>query len=865
MRVDCFQCGAAYMIPDQAVGPGGARVECPKCGHQETVRPGGAAPGAPAAAPPAAGPASAASTAPEDIFDFGGGAPASPAAEPGGALSFEGDDDPFASLDLGGTPAAPAPAPAPAAPPPDAGLALGAVALKSARPDELAANTPKGYRIKKHDGSIWGPYEFEELKEMAATGSLAPGDQIAKDADEFRLISQYPECAPLLQTAASNFKVRTAAASFQQPKRQIPWVIIGVLGLIALGVAGVMVQAYSPGALGGVGRLFEPVAKFIVERPPPLPPNPVEDDLANFRLEVVDAGGGATQNLDAARKHMAVDTLTGYGEADADLKRALLAQPDSVEALSRLVLNTAYLSHWHPDAAKLTRLVAYARFLEAAAPQEPIALMARASALLMEGPGSAPQARRLADQASSLQPESVEAKLLAARATNLIDHTRAVALLQELSEHADKFPRIETELGLVCEESGDFQCAEKAFRARLKRTPGHEEAAGSLARLYLGVGEHAKAREVYEAILAEDTDRVDLELRLAVMRYQVEGDVRRATRELDLILKKRMDFADAKTTLLVKTHRATLHRLAGQYAKASELLSEVIAESQYDGPANYQAALIALEKGEVAVAADHLASASGAIPDRASLNTLKALVANARKDHEDALTLARRAADESPGDLGRALLATAMLAPAGKPRQAFTRITGLLSIDPIEASGPGDITNFYDERLLYAAVQEGFEALIEREPLQGLSHAGMGISLYLSGDRKTAKKALEKAIELDEQNLPAHVYLGMLAWDAGDFAGAQKAFLRARASDRLSPMPLYLLGRTEEMRKRPGEARKHYAAAKRIDPTFHSVKIREAILDHGDGKKEEAVRALREVMITNPSSWSARSALYHLQ
>ncbi|MFW5879183.1 MAG: zinc-ribbon domain-containing protein, partial [Myxococcota bacterium] len=39
MRIDCYKCNAVYQIPDEAIGPGGVRAQCPRCGAQETIRP----------------------------------------------------------------------------------------------------------------------------------------------------------------------------------------------------------------------------------------------------------------------------------------------------------------------------------------------------------------------------------------------------------------------------------------------------------------------------------------------------------------------------------------------------------------------------------------------------------------------------------------------------------------------------------------------------------------------------------------------------------------------------------------------------------------------------------------------------------
>ncbi len=53
MIISCPQCSTGYLLPEHLMGPGGARVRCPRCQHLFDVEPAGAprTPPAPAEAP----------------------------------------------------------------------------------------------------------------------------------------------------------------------------------------------------------------------------------------------------------------------------------------------------------------------------------------------------------------------------------------------------------------------------------------------------------------------------------------------------------------------------------------------------------------------------------------------------------------------------------------------------------------------------------------------------------------------------------------------------------------------------------------------------------------------------------------------
>lgn len=857
MRVDCYQCGAAYQIPDAAVTEAGVRTECPKCGHQETIRPdrSGVGPAPQKKVAPAAAAASQ-STDRDDLFDYSR-SPTSPgAAAPsqgggGGGLA----DDPFADIDTG---SGPAPGPF------GTGAGAAAPAAGEASPPAEPKTSGPTYRIKKPDGMTWGPMPLPELERMCREGEVAPGDQVAKNEDEFRLMSQYPECAPLLKIAAANYTLSGAAIPYRDGGggggRTVAIVAGGLIGSVLIVV--LALARFSPETLpdGLRGAL-----SFITPDEKKGPSNPVLAHLGKFQLEVVETSGTAGANLKKARALMLEDTRDAYIEADEYLKRALIQDPNNTDALSRLIVNTAYVHRWNPEPKLLQEMLAFANYLKVVAPNDPQAQLGRAASMLMLGAGQAPEARYLAEEALKTNPNDIEAKVIAARATNFIDHQKAQKMLEALRVNATDFPRVHTELGLVCREAGDFACAEKAYRARLKMTPGHDEASAALANLYVQLGEHESARGVYRITLMSDPDRVDAELAIIVLNYQVKGDLRVSLWQLKKLIKNRLDLAEDETAHRAKVHAAAIYRLMNKDKDAQRLVDEVLEADGLHGPASYQAALLALRSGDAGAANGHLATVAGAADSDEMIAMLRVMIESARENHDVAAQEADRLAKRTPNDLYAVLLAVASDGARGRDRAAFARMREVVKIDPIEARRASEITDYYDGGVIHVTLRRGLEALVDKAPEQGLSHAALGVGWYLAGNSIRAKREFDKAVDLDEQNLPAHMYLGLIAWDKRDLGGAERAFRVAIESNRLAPLPQYLLGRTMEAREKDRSAMRAYDKALQLDPSFHPAQIRKALLRAASGNRSEARETLRRVLIAHPSSVDARVALYQLE
>ncbi|MDQ3665220.1 MAG: winged helix-turn-helix domain-containing protein [Acidobacteriota bacterium] len=172
---------------------------------------------------------------------------------------------------------------------------------------------------------------------------------------------------------------------------------------------------------------------------------------------------------------------------------------------------------------------------------------------------------------------------------------------------------------------------------------------------------------------------------------------------------------------------------------------------------------------------------------------------------------------------------------------------------------------FHFNKLTPGGVQKGveyFQQAVEKDPNYALAYAGLGDCHNYLAHRDEAKKAVLKALELDERLGEAHGSLGFFRflydWD---FTGAESEFERALA---LSPnyaeahhwYAIYLanLGRHEEADR---EARR----AIELDPLSLLMNMTPALNFYLARRYDRAIEQLQRVIEMEPNFVAARSVL----
>jgi DNA-binding winged helix-turn-helix (wHTH) protein/tetratricopeptide (TPR) repeat protein len=172
---------------------------------------------------------------------------------------------------------------------------------------------------------------------------------------------------------------------------------------------------------------------------------------------------------------------------------------------------------------------------------------------------------------------------------------------------------------------------------------------------------------------------------------------------------------------------------------------------------------------------------------------------------------------------------------------------------------------YYFNKLTLDGVQKAaghFQQAIEKDPLYALAYAGLGDCHNYLANRDEAKKAVSKALELDEELGEAHASLGFFRflydWD---FAGAETEFVHAVA---LNPnyaeahhwYAIYLanLGRHDE-------ACKEAEMAVERDPLSLLMNMTAALNFYLAREYDRAVAQLHKVIEMEPNFLAARSVL----
>ena len=107
-----------------------------------------------------------------------------------------------------------------------------------------------------------------------------------------------------------------------------------------------------------------------------------------------------------------------------------------------------------------------------------------------------------------------------------------------------------------------------------------------------------------------------------------------------------------------------------------------------------------------------------------------------------------------------------------------------------------------------------------------------------------AERAYRAALTLDPEMTDAHVNLGHLYHDAGNWEKAEKHYQAAAASSPNDAAPLFNLGVLMEDRKQPDKAIRAYRQALQRDPSYADAHYNLGLILEALGKKAEAISHL---------------------
>ena len=113
-------------------------------------------------------------------------------------------------------------------------------------------------------------------------------------------------------------------------------------------------------------------------------------------------------------------------------------------------------------------------------------------------------------------------------------------------------------------------------------------------------------------------------------------------------------------------------------------------------------------------------------------------------------------------------------------RQDLFTEGGSASTQPQSKSDPARNTSWHDlEKKEPGAAIETFRRVVRSRPDHAAAHAGLGAAYREAGSYIEAREALERAIELDANDLRANYQLGLVYAKLGEKEAAKRMFARA--------------------------------------------------------------------------------------
>jgi tetratricopeptide (TPR) repeat protein len=144
-----------------------------------------------------------------------------------------------------------------------------------------------------------------------------------------------------------------------------------------------------------------------------------------------------------------------------------------------------------------------------------------------------------------------------------------------------------------------------------------------------------------------------------------------------------------------------------------------------------------------------------------------------------------------------------------------------------------------------------FRKAVELDPAYGIAHRELGWALRKLDAHDEAELHLRRALELDDSDGWAHIYLGNLLW-AKNSEAAERSFLNAVRHWKDNAVPYWCLAMFYEYEDRPKEAEFFYESALRLDPDDIEANLRFGRFLKEVGETERAEAYLERARILDP-------------
>jgi cellulose synthase operon protein C len=899
MRLACEHCAAAYIIDDGAMTSRGVRAQCPRCKTIQYIPPPLPQDSVNSAArvrqmarpisesrPPVAGrepepepPTQVARVVlttrmvtrppvppPEALQKEGPEA----RAELFGELSWsdaEHQEGEGVAVPASAVPTAP-PAPEPAAPPPRPPPSAPA-AVASPAPLPTPALSPSAFSTEDFLGPAeeLTPVPPRPSSPCASCGGALVGLEdlasgVCTSCRETAAAQLAPTVTPSVSVKALTDpprRVPPMARPLMAPQRRRWGAVTVLVVVVVLGAA----SALWLSRRGGVPLRLPVTAP--VRRVDPLAPLPkgLVERLASWRTAEPGPAPSPQVTLVEAEREIALDQPAAYASAERRLQRALVDAPRNSELLGAWLTAVALGRGAAMDAAEYRSLVELGESAATTSRRSPSVLLGLAELLLVApGPAGEERARALAQEALASGATSAQDRLVLARTYVRTSADVALGELQKAEQADPSQRRIPLLRAQAFAANGEPREALAALQARLALEPGHAASLIATGRMLVEVGEPDQARRLFERLQSDPRTEDGPALLALAALDSLQGRPREAMLLLRAALKR--DRLSPEARVRSNVLAAAAARAAGDAKAATAAARAAMALQPADAGAHLELLLLALDKADGAVAAEHLKFITGKLDDAGLEGMLEGWVLMAQKQPAAAAEVFERTAQADPRRTDALLWAAAAQAEASKHAESLAMLAAAEEADPTRAGPFSPLSDFSvrPEESLHGV--EAPLAHLARGTSDVQPLVGEAVLRFHRRDFAGAETVLNRALKVDAAQAQALAWRALVLLERGDVKGAEAAALLAQQRGRSLPVVQYAAGVAALAAGDLDAARRSLREAVQLAPSLLAAQVKLAEAEARAGAVSAARERLRKVVQIDPSYASAKRALYLL-
>ncbi len=254
-------------------------------------------------------------------------------------------------------------------------------------------------------------------------------------------------------------------------------------------------------------------------------------------------------------------------------------------------------------------------------------------------------------------------------------------------------------------------------------------------------GDLARARGLYERILAHDAGHCDALNFLGILAHQ-SGDSPRAAKLIRTAIEHNPDIASYHNNL------ANVLEALGELENAVESYREALRLDPQDADPHFNLGTVLYKLGRLERAERHHLEATRIRPDDAEFHERLALVLEARGRLEDALRSYRAAIALSPNSAGIHNRLASVAQRLGRTKEAIAAYRRSLEIDPNDAKVHNNLGNSLLALGQRRAALGCYEAATKLAPDFAEAHRNLGRAYRAGGETERALGALRRALSL---------------------------------------------------------------------------------------------------------------------